>query len=91
MHQRTSLLVTAAAALTIGYLMGGPFASAQQAGSAASTAAVPNQKGGEDVFGPYEIVADWPKDLSTIPGHEGWTFGAQRGASRVTLPLVFER
>ena len=27
-------------------------------------AAVPGQKGGEDVFGPYDPVKDWPKPLS---------------------------
>ena len=39
-------------------------------------AAVPSEKGGQDVFGAYEVVAGWPKKLSTNPGHEGWTFGA---------------
>ena len=34
------------------------------------------RKGGQDIFGAYDVVADWPKDLTTIPGHEGWTFGA---------------
>ena len=40
--------------------------------------AIPGQKGGQDIFGAYEIDADWPKDLSTIPGHEDWTFGQAR-------------
>jgi DNA-binding beta-propeller fold protein YncE len=39
-------------------------------------AAVPGQKGGQDIFGAYDVVAEWPKDLSTLPGHEAWTFGA---------------
>ena len=38
--------------------------------------AIPGQNGGQDTFGAYEIDADWPRDLSTIPGHEDWTFGA---------------
>src|SRR3990170_926780 len=41
-----------------------------------SFAAVPGQKGGQDVTGPYEVVADWPKPLSQLPGHERWTWGA---------------
>src|SRR4026207_2407784 len=49
---------------------------AGQAPSSARFAAVPGQKGGQDIFGAYDVVADWPKDLSTIKGHEGWTFGA---------------
>src|ERR1051326_4165755 len=39
-------------------------------------AAVPGERGGQDIFGGYEVVAGWPKKLSSIPGHEGWTFGA---------------
>ncbi|MGI9257844.1 MAG: hypothetical protein ACR2QQ_03325 [Gammaproteobacteria bacterium] len=39
-------------------------------------AAVPGERGGQDITGPYAIDADWPKDLSTLPGHEGWTWGA---------------
>jgi hypothetical protein len=29
------------------------------------------QKGGEDLTGPYEVVPDWPK-----PMHDGWTWGS---------------
>ena len=36
---------------------------------------MPNDKGGQDVFGAYD-VAQWPKPLSTLPGHEKWTWGA---------------
>jgi sugar lactone lactonase YvrE len=39
-------------------------------------AAVPGQKGGQDVTGPYEVDAAWPKPLSQLPGHENWTWGA---------------
>ena len=42
-------------------------------------AAVPSEKGGQDIFGPYKVDADWPKDIATLPGHEGWTFGAGQG------------
>src|SRR4029079_8759353 len=42
---------------------------------AASTAAVSTERGGQDVFGAYD-VAQWPKPLSTLPGHETWTWGA---------------
>jgi hypothetical protein len=40
-----------------------------QGGNAASIAAVPNQKGGQDIFGAYDAAPDWPKKLSSIPGH----------------------
>ena len=29
--------------------------------------------------GPHEVVPGWPKDLSTLPGHDKWTFGGARG------------
>jgi sugar lactone lactonase YvrE len=38
-------------------------------------AAVPGLVGGHDVFGPYEVVPDWPKPMSdSLPGHENWTY-----------------
>ena len=39
-------------------------------------AAVPSERGGQDVTGPYDVVADWPKPLNKLPGHEKWTWGA---------------
>jgi hypothetical protein len=39
-------------------------------------AAVPGEMGGQDIFGPYEVVKGWPKDISTLPGNEKWTWGA---------------
>jgi hypothetical protein len=42
-------------------------------------AAVPGEIGGQDIFGPYEVVKGWPKDISTLPGHEQWTWGAGQG------------
>ena len=32
--------------------------------------------GGQKMFGQYEIVKGWPKDISTLPGNEKWTYGA---------------
>ena len=42
----------------------------------AQFAAVPGQKGGQDMFGPYDVDPDWPQDIAELPGHEGWTYGA---------------
>ena len=74
MRRRLAILAIGLAGLAAGYLLDSPSLSAQQ--RPASIAAVPGQKGGQDIYGPYESVTDWPKDLSTIPGHEAWTFGA---------------
>jgi hypothetical protein len=74
MRNRVPILLTGVICLAAGYLLNTPWVSAQS--WATSISAIPNQKGGQDVFGGYEVVAGWPKDLSTIPGNEGWTFGA---------------
>ncbi|MDG2087888.1 MAG: hypothetical protein P8J68_04020 [Arenicellaceae bacterium] len=47
--------------------------------SNASFAAVPAEKGGQDIFGAYDIVENWPKDTAMSAGHEEWTFAAVRG------------
>ncbi len=41
-----------------------------------SFAAVAGEKGGQDVFGAYDVVPNWPKPLSQLPGHDRWTWGA---------------
>jgi len=57
--------------------------------AAAGFAAVAGEKGGQDQTGPYEVVADWPKPLSQLPGHEKWTFGAAQGIFAETPNRVF--
>jgi hypothetical protein len=44
--------------------------------SGAGFAAIPGILGGQDAFGPYEVVKGWPKDIGTVPGNEHWTWGA---------------
>jgi hypothetical protein len=41
--------------------------------------AIAGQKGGWDITGPYDVVPNWPKPLSNLPGHENWTWGAMQG------------
>jgi DNA-binding beta-propeller fold protein YncE len=41
------------------------------------------------VTGPYDVVADWPKDLSTLPGNEKWTWGAGQGVFAESPNRVF--
>src|SRR5213592_1623146 len=45
-------------------------------------AAVPGEKGGWDLTGPYEVVRDWPKPLSELPGHEAVDMGSDGGRFR---------
>ena len=73
MRRRLSIAVMSLAGVATVCLFGNQWVTAQQRGATSGPrfAAVPGEKGGQDIFGPYEVVADWPKDLSTIPGHEG--------------------
>src|ERR1700741_1652134 len=41
--------------------------------------AIPGEVGGQDIFGAYEVVKGWPKDISTLPGNDKWTYGAGQG------------
>src|SRR5205823_12003322 len=52
-------------------------------------AAVPGEKGGWDITGPYEVVPDWPKPLSQLPGHEQWTWGATEAVFAESADRVF--
>src|SRR5687767_4608739 len=81
-----SKAVTVALALAVGVAAGIPLGTRvmpqqpDDEGGAVSTAfaAVPGEIGAQDVSGPY-TPADWPKNLSTLPGHEKWTWGAAQG------------
>jgi sugar lactone lactonase YvrE len=52
-------------------------------------AAVPAEKGGQDLFGAYEAVPNWPKPLSSLPGHEKWTWGAGQSVFAESPNRVF--
>ena len=64
-----------------GRLMGGsaPAAEPAPAAPAAGFQAVAGEVGGQDLFGPYDVVEGWPKGVETLPGHEKWTSGAAQG------------
>jgi sugar lactone lactonase YvrE len=66
-------------AFAVGYFAGDGQATLLGQESAANGSAVPGAIGSLDVTGPYEVVRDWPKDLSTLPGNEKWTWGAGQG------------
>jgi peptidylamidoglycolate lyase len=75
-----------AVAIVIGFvagmMIGGGGAPAEPAPAAAAAsgfAAVSGEVGGQDLFGPYDVVEDWPKGVETLPGHEKWTSGAAQG------------
>src|SRR5215472_5693199 len=55
----------------------------------AGFAAVPGEIGGEEQTGPYEVVPNWPKPLSSLPGHEKWTWGAGQSVFAESPNRVF--
>ncbi len=88
MRTRASVIATTAlvllAALTIVYR-----STPVQGQAQPRFAAVPTEKGGQDPFGAYEIVRDWPKPISSLPGMAKWTWGAGEGVFAETPNRVF--
>src|SRR5215831_3131662 len=92
-----SKTVTIISALAVGLVVGiagssrlmNPRAEAQTAAAPASFSAVPGAIGAQDISGPYEVVQGWPKDLTTLPGHEKWTYGGARGIFAESPNRVF--
>jgi len=52
-------------------------------------AAVSGEKGGQDMFGAYDIVPNWPKPLTSLPGHDKWTWGAGQSVFAESPNRVF--
>ena len=71
------------AAVTCVALLAGPLARAQD------EPIFPGRKGGQDISGHYEVVADWPQPLAQLPGHDDWTFGSMQSVFAETPDRVF--
>jgi len=76
MRKRDVALVAVLAAAATFVLVHRPNPVEAQAKPGAGFAAIPGSVGGQDPFGAYEIAKGWPKDISTVPGNEKWTYGA---------------
>jgi DNA-binding beta-propeller fold protein YncE len=77
MRRYLAFLLAAAVLFGAGFLAGtrlSPVQAKDKPGT--GFAAAPGEMGAQDIFGPYEVVKDWPKNISTIPGNEKWTWGA---------------
>ena len=47
----------------------------QQTPPGTGFAAIPGVKGGQDIFGPYDVVRNWPKPMSdSLPNHDKFTW-----------------
>src|SRR5262245_58908729 len=85
MNKGTTVLLALVVGLAAGLHLGGRLMPASapandgEAPATVSAAAVSEAIGAEDISGPYDVQMGWPKDLSTLPGHEQWTYGGARG------------
>ena len=90
MRKRAFTILTTLATLATGMLLGSRMLPVHGQGMTTfSSAAVPNEMGGEDVFGGYEVQQNWPKPISGLPGHEKWTWGAGQGIFAESANRVF--
>ena len=77
MRKFGAMILMLAVGVGIGFLISARLATVQgQAKPGQGFAAVPGELGSEDLDGPYELAKNWPKDVSTLPGNEKWTYGA---------------
>jgi len=90
MNRRAWVVIAGvAAALGIAFLFGERTQVVGQGGPEVRFAAVPSEKGGQDLFGAYEIVPNWPKPITGLPGHEKWTWGAGQSVFAESPNRVF--
>src|SRR5438046_8605697 len=91
MRKVAVIVVTFALGAGVGMWAAGKRASAAQAANSTTRgfAAVPGAIGSQDLTGPYEVVKGWPKDISTLPGNEKWTYGAGQGVFAESPNRVF--
>jgi NHL repeat len=89
MRKSFAVALVAAAAAIVAVVSHQPQTVAAEGKPGAGFAAIPGTKGGQDMFGAYDIVKGWPKDISTIPGNEKWTFGAGQGVYAENPNRVF--
>jgi len=76
MNIRTRPIAAICAGLLASVLLGNWLGRVQgQQPAGAGFAAIPGQKGGQDIFGPYDVVRNWPKPMSdSLPNHEKFTW-----------------
>ena len=87
MRKGASVVVTAAAVLMAVFLLD-RLTPVEGQGQVTGIAAIPSEKGGQDIFGAYD-VATWPKPLTSIQGHGAWTWGAGQSVYAETPNRVF--
>src|SRR5579864_168965 len=83
MRKRLAVLLAVTVVLVVSVML------RAQDKKSASFAAVPGAPGGQDMFGAYDVVPNWPKPLSALPGNEKWTWGAGQSVFAESPNRVF--
>jgi DNA-binding beta-propeller fold protein YncE len=91
MNRTVTILFALSVGVAIGVTGGSRLVNLSAVAQTAATSfsAVPDAIGEQDISGPYQVQAGWPKDLSTLPGHEKWTYGGARGIFAESPNRVF--
>ena len=90
MHRKLTILSAALLIFIAGAMVATRIQTVHSQGQpGAGFAAVPGSKGGWDLTGPYDVVRDWPKPMSQLPGHENWGWGAVEGVFAESPNRVF--
>lgn len=77
MRKAVLTLIAVGFGCVIGFLFGSKVTTVQgKSVPGAGFAAIPGTVGGQDPFGAYDVVKDWPENIDTLPGNEHWTWGA---------------
>jgi NHL repeat len=80
MRSRFVAVLFGVAVLVVLYLFGGRLNPAQgQMNAGDSSVPEVPQKGWQEQTGQYQVVQGWPKPLTSLPGHEKWTWGSPEG------------
>jgi DNA-binding beta-propeller fold protein YncE len=79
MQPRRFLIALVVSSAALVYMAASRQPSLEAQNRAGGFAAVPAAVGALDPTGPYDVAANWPKDISTVPGNEKWTWGAGQG------------
>ena len=95
MLKHMAAFVFAVVALALAFLAGSRLAPVQGAAKPGEGfAAIPGEIGGQDTWGPYTIAENWPKPLSSMPGHDPkWSWSSTEGiyAENSNRVYVFQR
>jgi len=85
-----ALLVGVALVFAAGFLAGtrlSPVQAKDKPGM--GFAAEPGEMGVQDIFGGYDVVKEWPQNISTVPGNEKWTWGAGQSVYAESPDRIF--